>query len=136
MRIRDPVREGLLRAGGGGVIRIEIKGNPGAKARHRTGGRSRNPYKPDAAEERGVAWEMRSQYRGEPLDGDVQLSVAFYRENRKPIDLDNMVKRVKDAANGILWKDDRQVVDLWASKRVDPDNPRTVITAEEVHQNG
>lgn len=31
-------------------------------------------------------------------------------------DLDNQIKGVKDAANGVLWKDDAQIVDLHASK--------------------
>lgn len=32
-------------------------------------------------------------------------------------DLDNIVKAVKDGANGVTWKDDSQVVDVRASKR-------------------
>ena len=32
-------------------------------------------------------------------------------------DLDNIVKSVKDGANGVMWKDDSQVVDVRASKR-------------------
>jgi Holliday junction resolvase RusA-like endonuclease len=32
-------------------------------------------------------------------------------------DLDNFVKAVLDAANGILWKDDGQIVELYAFKR-------------------
>lgn len=32
-------------------------------------------------------------------------------------DLDNIVKAVKDGANGVAWKDDSQVVDVRASKR-------------------
>jgi Holliday junction resolvase RusA-like endonuclease len=32
-------------------------------------------------------------------------------------DLDNIVKAIKDGANGVTWKDDSQVVDVRASKR-------------------
>ncbi len=32
-------------------------------------------------------------------------------------DLDNIVKSIKDGANGVAWKDDSQVVDVRASKR-------------------
>lgn len=32
-------------------------------------------------------------------------------------DLDNIVKAIKDGANGVTWKDDSQVVDVIASKR-------------------
>jgi Holliday junction resolvase RusA-like endonuclease len=32
-------------------------------------------------------------------------------------DLDNIVKAIKDGANGVTWKDDSQAVDVRASKR-------------------
>lgn len=32
-------------------------------------------------------------------------------------DLDNIVKAIKDGANGVTWRDDAQVVDVRASKR-------------------
>ena len=32
-------------------------------------------------------------------------------------DLDNMIKAVLDAGNGVLWADDRQITDIVASKR-------------------
>lgn len=32
-------------------------------------------------------------------------------------DLDNIVKAIKDGANGVTWKDDSQVIDVRASKR-------------------
>ncbi len=32
-------------------------------------------------------------------------------------DLDNILKAIKDGANGVTWKDDSQVVDVRASKR-------------------
>lgn len=43
------------------------------------------------------------------LDGSVHPA-------KKP-DLDNVVKAVKDALNGVVWLDDSQVVDLHATKR-------------------
>ncbi len=32
-------------------------------------------------------------------------------------DLDNIIKAIKDGANGVTWKDDSQVIDVRASKR-------------------
>ncbi len=32
-------------------------------------------------------------------------------------DLDNIIKAIKDGANGVAWKDDSQVIDVRASKR-------------------
>ncbi len=53
-----------------------------------------------------------------------QCSQKKYREylagsiyhTKKP-DLDNLVKQVKDCCKGVVWLDDKQVVDLIASKR-------------------
>ncbi len=67
-----------------------------------------------------------------PLDGPVQLRVMFLMPRPKRLvwkrrdmprachisrpDLDNLVKAVKDALNGIAWRDDSQVMSLSAGK--------------------
>ena len=63
-----------------------------------------------------------------PIAGDVFMRLTFYlqppkrkvreRPGVKP-DLSNLVKAVEDAANGILWNDDSQVVILHAKKAYD-----------------
>lgn len=82
------------------------------------------------------------------LIGPLQLNVTFYiekpkskiRKNSDPFpypdskpDLDNCIKLVCDALNGIVWKDDCQVVDIAASKAWAPaTGPYTDIRIEEV----
>lgn len=67
-----------------------------------------------------------------PLDGPVELRVMFMLPRPKRMvwkrremprachtarpDLDNLVKAVKDALNGIAWRDDSQVMSLSAGK--------------------
>ena len=46
-------------------------------------------------------------------------------------DLDNLVKSVKDALNGVVWRDDSQVFSLHIYKRYG-DPPRVEITVQEV----
>jgi Holliday junction resolvase RusA-like endonuclease len=48
------------------------------------------------------------------------------RPTTKP-DLDNVVKAIFDGMNGVVWKDDVQVVDAAVSKRFS-DNPRVIVT--------
>lgn len=57
--------------------------------------------------------------RWQPVAAPVRLTIAFVR-NRKPDavpDASNYVKQYEDCANGILWDDDRRVVELRAVKR-------------------
>ncbi len=46
-------------------------------------------------------------------------------------DIDNAVKNIFDCMNGLIWKDDKQVVELWVKKTYSID-PRWDITVEEV----
>jgi hypothetical protein len=64
------------------------------------------------------------------LKSGVGVGVTFFRSNKQRIDLDNLVKAVLDAANGIAFVDDVQVVELAARIDLDPKNPRTVILIE------
>lgn len=47
-------------------------------------------------------------------------------------DLDNLVKLVLDALNGLAWEDDRQVVTLRAHVLRGSDRAETVIKVEEL----
>jgi crossover junction endodeoxyribonuclease RusA len=62
-----------------------------------------------------------------PLDGPVSLALAFHLsrpvslpkkviDHTKKPDLDKLVRAVKDALKGVMYRDDAQVVDLHASK--------------------
>lgn len=57
------------------------------------------------------------------------LSLAIYPTS-KP-DLDNCIKLVGDALNGILWADDKQIVRCSAAKRY-AETAQTVLTVAEV----
>ena len=52
-------------------------------------------------------------------------------------DIDNVVKSVLDALNGVAWEDDKQVNSIWAIKMYS-DRPRLVVTVrgkEDAHEN-
>lgn len=92
----------------------------------------------------------RSQYKGEPLDGAIEVEITFYRQVQKSLskkerarrlsgehrptvkpDLDNYIKSTLDALNGILWTDDAYIVDLHAHKYYS-DDPHIEITVTEL----
>jgi Holliday junction resolvase RusA-like endonuclease len=61
--------------------------------------------------------------------GTIKPNYDGVRPLVKP-DLDNMVKAIKDACNGIVWHDDAQVVDERVSKYYADTAPHTVIVVE------
>ena len=92
----------------------------------------------------------RLHYRDEPLDGALEIEVSFYRPVQKSLskkerarrlsgehrptvkpDLDNYIKSTLDALNGILWTDDKHIVDLHAHKYYS-DSPRIEIAVREL----
>lgn len=84
-----------------------------------------------------------------PLDGPIRVRLHFWMpipsslsqkkkqaikgtfHSKKP-DLDNLVKLVTDALNGVAWKDDNQIVKVEACKTYCYGNPGTFIEVEEV----
>jgi Holliday junction resolvase RusA-like endonuclease len=58
------------------------------------------------------------------------LQNEMLRPTTKP-DVDNYAKGVKDACNGIVWKDDSQVVELFVRKFYSL-NPRVVVKVREI----
>lgn len=63
-----------------------------------------------------------------PMDGDVSLRCVVYFKDRRR-DLDNVLKPLLDALNGIVYRDDRQVAHLEFTKRFDVRRPRVELVA-------
>ena len=72
----------------------------------------------------------------EPLKGAVRIRVQFYRRKPKKLtsrmwgDVDNHLKSVLDALNGICYEDDSQVVEVTGRKC--HGEPRVLIELEEL----
>ena len=65
-----------------------------------------------------------------PLEGPVVVTLTLYRPAKRG-DLDNRVKVLLDALNGIAYRDDSQVVELHAYRREDRANPRVEVDVME-----
>jgi Holliday junction resolvase RusA-like endonuclease len=57
-----------------------------------------------------------------PLSGDVALSIIWYRGAKRG-DLDNRLKVVLDSLSGVAYVDDRQIVQLTATREDRPRRP-------------
>jgi Holliday junction resolvase RusA-like endonuclease/endogenous inhibitor of DNA gyrase (YacG/DUF329 family) len=112
------------------LFRIVSKGEPRSKARPRftKTGRVYTPKRTVDAEE-ALGWLVREQY-SEPPDSEsaFRLDAVFYFGTRQVRDLDNMVKLINDAWNGIVWADDRQITEIHAWMIRDTSDPRTEAT--------
>ena len=71
-------------------------------------------FKHSSAKERheDMQWEMSSKYRGKPLTSRLAVYVKVTFPDRRRRDLDNSMKQIGDAGNGIIWEDDYQI-DEW-----------------------
>jgi crossover junction endodeoxyribonuclease RusA len=111
------------------VLRITIPGHPVPKGRPRFA-RSGHTYTPPRTRKAEDAVAMSSLTRRHaadhwPVTGPIAMTLAFHV--RRPADLDNLVKLVADALQHVVYADDRQIVQLHASRHDKADNPRTEI---------
>lgn len=67
----------------------------------------------------------------EPIEGEWECILRFYEPDARRRDVDNYVKPILDALEGVFWTDDRWVTGLAILKmsRNDPD-PRVVIAVK------
>ena len=66
----------------------------------------------------------------EPLEGPVSVKALVYFPSLRG-DLDNRLKVLLDALEGIAYADDRQVYELYAIRMLDRENPRVEITVTQ-----
>lgn len=94
----------------------EIPMRPFAKDRPRRDSNGRMYMSPKYKEAKRICAQHLRAGKHEMIEGDVQLSLVFNYSKGPFADIDNLAGGFMDAANGILWKDDKQVVSLLASR--------------------
>lgn len=108
---------------------VTIPGEPIAKGRPRFGnGRTYTPKATLEAEEH-VGWLMKAT--GAQVDASSRFHVGIVVKSKKAkADLDNILKLILDAGNGVIWNDDSQVVSFTAFRSFDlcACGPQTVVS--------
>lgn len=74
-------------------------------------------------------WEAKSQWKKEPIKGDIEVRINFFFETKRRRDLDNQNKLILDALTGIVWEDDSQIAHLCLIRNYDKNNPRIELQA-------
>ena len=132
-------------------VEFTIDGEPVGKARPRMNTRTGKAYTPDKTRmyEDYIKLLYRSQVKYY-FDGCIRLTIkAFYgvaksdskkkkedklsnilRPSKKP-DIDNVVKLIADGLNGIAYKDDTQIIEIYATKFYS-DKPRVEVIIEDI----
>jgi Holliday junction resolvase RusA-like endonuclease len=64
--------------------------------------------------EQEVGWLLKPKVTERNDRDDLRVRLTFRTKTRQRKDIDNLAKSVLDACNGVVWKDDQQVVDLHA----------------------
>lgn len=142
------------------MITFTIPGLPVAQPRQRSrvmaaGGRfiSQNYTPADSPVQSfkaAVRMAAAAAYCGEPLAGPLSVTLRFifprpkglmFRSKPMPRvprqgkpDIDNLLKSVADALNGLLWRDDAQIVGAFVTKWIAAggEQPRTEVQVEAV----
>jgi len=73
------------------------------------------------------AYQAKQQHKKPPLEEDLSIGLKIYHKDKRKHDIDNYCKLVFDALNGILWKDDNQIIELIIQKYIDKEKPRLEI---------
>jgi Holliday junction resolvase RusA-like endonuclease len=107
---------------------IPVPGNPRPKSRPRVvNGRAYTP-KATAEYERYLRDFLAPRWERKPLTEPLSVQMYFYRDTRRRVDLDNLIKSVLDAMQGLVFVDDYQIVRISAEKRYDAEFPRVEVT--------
>lgn len=113
-------------------VTFAVVGEPVSKERPRVvAGRTFTPAKTKNAEAE-VAFTFMRWARGWKLDGSFKVHCEFHCGTARRRDVDNMLKLVLDALNGVAYDDDAQVVEVSAVKVLRSASPRTIVTIERL----
>ncbi len=117
------------------MIRFTVEGEPVPKARPRVvKGRTYTPQRTVDAEE-AIGWAFREAMPGhEARIGLMGMRCTFYTASQKPrSDVDNLLKTVKDALEGLAYVNDKQVDDVRGRRVRGSMEPRTVVEIWELN---
>lgn len=118
------------------MITLTVTGNLMSKSNSRIitkfGGRPRLIKKPKAIDYvEGALYQLQEQLRGhQTILGPVRMDITIWYDSRRP-DLDvSLIQDILEKAG--VYKNDRQVFEIHAAKKLDKENPRLQVTITEI----
>lgn len=104
------------------MLKITINLEPKPLARPRLNTTNRGRYLPKNCQNYldTLRLLLRAAFPAKPFETPLAVSLHFYRPIKATAqkfgDIDNLVKAVLDAANGVIWADDKLIIALHAFK--------------------
>lgn len=133
-------------------INFTVDGKPFGKERPRPNRTGHGVYTPERTKmyEYKVAQNAKKAFLEEPLESNIRVSIKAYfgvaksdskakkqaklageiQPARTP-DADNIAKAILDGMNGVVYKDDKQVIELKVTKQY-AEEPRVDVSVEEI----
>lgn len=97
---------------------VLLDGNPKTWERAQSHGSRRFTSSEVTSAKEAWQWATMTQMDGEATDSPLSVAFVFVMPDRRRCDIDNLAKLPMDALNGIVWKDDSQIVQLVVTKQV------------------
>jgi len=76
--------------------------------------------------------EIKQQYKGSPLEGELFLDMKIYFGDKRKRDIDNYSKIVLDSMNKTVYDDDHQIKKMHIEKFYDKIKPRVEVTIKKI----
>jgi Holliday junction resolvase RusA-like endonuclease len=123
-----------------GILIFSVDGDPVPKQSFqvgRAGGTGQTSgYTPPRVKawQKAVSWMAHVAWPEVPMTGPVMVVIEFRLRTHRRQDLDNLSKAILDALNGVVWEDDKQVIDLHLRKVYDRDKPGITVGVKGVQK--
>jgi crossover junction endodeoxyribonuclease RusA len=90
--------------------KIVLEGDP-ISTQHAYGSNGKHRFLTPAARslKESYAWQAKSQWKGKPLTGRLEVTICLYFKDSRRRDWDNWHKLSMDALQGIVFEDDEQI---------------------------
>lgn len=110
-----------------------VPGTPVGKERARKG-KNGTFYTPTRTREYEnlVAWEARMAHVGDTFPGPVKLDLLI-KSSKCRADTSNILKAIEDAMNGIVYNDDRQIMEIHI-RRINGDQEEVWVTVSKMRE--
>lgn len=110
------------------MISFTIDGKPMSKSNSYRMGKGKY-YVPKAQKdyEAKVLDAAKQSYLGDALEGEIEMEIRLFFPDKRRRDAQNYTKSICDALNGVVYKDDSQIVRITITKTLDRDKPRAEV---------